>query len=555
MTLTKGEQFKVVLNMAQPEEYALIGTSNASSIERVLSNDRGSAGGSFFEIYDDTETDITFMRRLYRNADKRYVLGAWMIKAITEVLLRFMGVPEASSKDNKLQKDLANFYNTNHSHVVQLLRELGLYGRTYAVIGWDNDLKIPTLSVKNKSSIVDIRYEDIHNPRKVTYVRVREITRFPEKTDDYNDVSQFDTKEHEVIYDKIFWMDLNNSMDILESKNDDNSSKYFYKLLRKSSKKARWEVVIAKKPNPWKCIPVIEFNQSVLSDDLAGYGDTSGIIPLIGAYHQILENAIDSNIYNGRPTMIFKGLSNSAKFINQMYGEIDINSGDTIQQGFYDVFGSYYLEGDADVKYLAGPEVAAEAKELLKLLFYICLQVSGVPEWSLGAQMNTTYASTKMQSIPLAQKIESKRNDIKDSLVELHNVIAHIYEVMDNKKYSTYLATPSWSETMPDDKAYLIQAVELGIQSGLLSKETALQLLDIVDDPTSEIEKYKKEYPEIIKQQQELGVMTNLNKPTTEVNNVHVSPNNNNQTGRTRRSTSGTSFSQQNRYDNNDRNY
>ena len=538
--------------MAQPEEYAFIGANSNSSLERVLNNDRGSAGGSFFEIYDDTETNIDFMRRLYRNADKRYVLGAWMVKAITEVLLRFMGVPKANSKDNKLQKDLEDFYNANHSHIVQLLRELGLYGRSYAIIGWDNSLEMPSLSVKNKSSIVDIRYEDIHNPRRVTYVRVREITRFPEKTDDKEDVSQFDTREHEIIYDKVFWVELNNTMDILTASTNTEPAKYYYKLLRKSSKKTRWETVIAKKPNPWNCIPVVEFNQSVLSDDLAGYGDTSGIIPLIGAYHQILENAIDSNIYNGRPTMVFKGLANSAKFVNQMYGEIDINSGDTLQQGMYDVFGSYYLEGDADVKYLAGPEVAAEAKELLKLLFYICLQVSGVPEWSLGAQMNTTYASTKMQSIPLAQKIESKRNDIKDSLVELHSVIAHVYEVMSNKKYSTYLSTPVWSETMPDDKAYLIQAVELGIQSGLLSKETALQLLDIVDDPSSEIAKYKKELPEVVKQQQDLGIMTNLNKPT-EVTNVHVP--NNNQTSTKRRSTSGTSFSQQTRYDNNDRNY
>ena len=138
--------------MAQPEEYAFIGANSNSSLERVLNNDRGSAGGSFFEIYDDTETNIDFMRRLYRNADKRYVLGAWMVKAITEVLLRFMGVPKANSKDNKLQKDLEDFYNANHSHIVQLLRELGLYGRSYAIIGWDNSLEMPSLSVKNKSN-------------------------------------------------------------------------------------------------------------------------------------------------------------------------------------------------------------------------------------------------------------------------------------------------------------------------------------------------------------------------------------------------------------------
>ena len=530
--------------MAQAEEYAMVGTGNVTAMDRTQNIDKGSAGGSFYEIYDDTETDIEFMRRLYRNSDKRYVLGAWMIKAIIEVLLRFMGVPDVESKDAKLQKDISDFYNTNHSHIVQLLRELGLYGRSYAVVGWDSYLQVPIITVKNKSSIVDIRYEDIHNPRRITYVRIREITRFSAKTDEKNDVTPFDnTSSSEVIYDKIFWVELNNDVDIMEaSKYPEDNGKYFYKLLKKVSKKGRWETVIAKKDNPWKCIPVIEFNQSVLSDDLAGYGDTSGIIPLIGAYHQVLENAIDSNIYNGRPTLVFYGLSNSQKFINQMYGEVDANSGDIIQQGAYDLFGSYYLEGDANVKYLAGPEIAAEAKELLKLLFYICLQVSGVPEWSLGAQMNTTYASTKMQSIPLAQKIESKRNDIKDSLVMLHSVVAHIYEIMGNKKYSTYLAIPKWSETMPDDKSYLIQAVELGIQAGLLPKETALRLLDIVEDPSSEIDKYKKELPELLKQQAEIS----------QSQHTGISENTSN---RKKKIASGTSFTQQTNYDNTDRNY
>lgn len=476
--------------MATANEYAMIG-SVGSNLERVPVVNRTSGIQTYDELYDDTETNIDLIKRLYRNSDRRFALGAWVIKPIIEIILHFMGIPTATSKDSKLEEVINDFYSTRRADVVQLFRELGMYGKTYAVIGWDGVLKIPTLSVRNKNAIVDIRYEDINHPKQITYVRIREIVKIVSNVDEMN-VNEDSGETKDVIYDKVFWKEVDNSLDI---DSDTEEGKMYFKLLQKTDDD-EWSEVIATKENPWGIIPVVELNQGMLSDDSSGYGDVSALIPLIGAYHQVLEGAIDTNIYNGKPTLVFSGLENSRKFIAQMYGYGDVNSFDSedvMQEGMYDAFGAYYLEGTSKIEYLQTNDTVSDAKQLLQLLFYIFVQVSGVPEWAMGAEMNATYASTKMQATPLVQKIDTKRDDISDGLIEIHSIIAHIYEKMNDVEFSTYVALPEWDEVMPDDKDYLISALGTIIPLDVLSHETILRLLGIVSDPEGEVAKRLKE--------------------------------------------------------------
>ena len=162
--------------MATANEYAMIGNVG-SNLERIPVVNRTAGIQTYDELYDDTETNIDLMKRLYRNSDRRFALGAWVIKPIIEIILHFMGIPTATSKDVNLENVINDFYNTRRADVVQLFRELGMYGKTYCVIGWDNVLEIPTMSVRNKNAIIDIRYEDINHPKEITYVRIREIVK------------------------------------------------------------------------------------------------------------------------------------------------------------------------------------------------------------------------------------------------------------------------------------------------------------------------------------------------------------------------------------------
>ena len=186
--------------------------------------------------------------------------------------------------------------------------------------------------------------------------------------------------EKEILFDKIYSKRNNSEY----KKAIDNGEKpkglpkydYFIKIMKKDSD-GTWKTFKKEQVNPWGCMPVIPFHQNRLSSDKARYSDANGIVKLVMAYHQIFEGAIDTNLYNGKPTLVFTGLESSKNFIESMYGDIT-QSGDVLSTGFYENFGSYYLEGNSDAKYLYLNDTVSNAERLLKLLFYIFIQLSAV---------------------------------------------------------------------------------------------------------------------------------------------------------------------------------
>ena len=272
-----------------------------------------------------------------------------------------------------------------------------------------------------------------------------------------------------------------------------NKFKYYYKIEKKVGEGGTLETLVEASENPYNCIPCIPIHQNRFSNEANGYSDASGLIRLCGVYHQVFESMIDTNIYNGKPTMVFSGLANADKFVESTYGEINPETGDISSFGNYELFGSYYLEGNANVNYLqVGNSYIDGAKEILRLLFYIFVQIGEVPEWAYGAHIDGTWASTKMQSTPLIQKIESKRLDINDAMMKLNMVVAKILEVNNGKKYSTYRTSLEWSEPLPEDRDYILSCIDKIIPLDIITNEKILELLDIVEDPKAEIAKHEK---------------------------------------------------------------
>jgi len=112
----------------------------------------------------------------------------------------------------------------------------------------------------------------------------------------------------------------------------------------------------------------------------------------------------------------------------------------------------------------------------------------------LGAHIDGSYASTKMQSTPLIQKIESKRFDVNDAIVAMNVKLAKIIEANEGKKlFSTYVTQLEWSEPLPEDRDYILSAIDKVIPLDVLTNEKILELLDIVANPADEIKKRNKE--------------------------------------------------------------
>ena len=447
------------------------------------------------------ETDIEFMESLYRNSNPDYYLGGWIVKSVVDILLEFTigDLPTIQANDNNYTKFCNSFWTNNQSQIYALIRELGLFGQEFAYIGYDSIRKCPKIRPMSKACIIDIRYEDFNDPNEITYVRFRE--QFQEvETKGQDEFGDDQNEYYDVFYDKIFWKEINpkykeNMSEFRKKK----TPKWIYKMkILKRRDNEKWEEFMSERINPLGVIPIVEFNQNKLSFDKVGHSDLTGAMKIISIYHQVLESAVNNILYNSQPTLKFTGIQNNPiEFVKAMYGDSTLESGDMIAtNGLYEVFGSYYLTGTENVDWLTTPSTTGASKEMLNLLFYILVQVTGVPEWCLGAGMEGAWATVKQQSVPLLQKVRSKRMDITDTLLTMNRVayvVNEYYNPLDEEPIDDFTCQIIWGDVLTNDMEVTLRLVEFMLQNNFITKETAVSIIGLVNDPLDELKKAQKQ--------------------------------------------------------------
>ena len=475
------------------------------------------------DLKHEDETDIEFMESLYRNSNPDYYLGGWIVKAVVDILLEFTigDLPTVQGNDKKYESFCNRFWTANQSGIYAVIKELGLFGQEFAYIGWDAELKVPKIRALSKKQVIDVRYENFNDPTDITFIRFRDQFKQVKKTSQSADKLGDDEFEYEdVFYDKFFWKELNpkykEAMDnpLYNPKRRQPKWLYYMKIYKREGQ-GEWTVFKSKTTNPMGVIPIVEFNQNKLSFDNVGYSDLSGAMKIISVYHQVLESTINNSLYNSQPTLKFTGLdADPLEFIRRMYGDVNLESGDVLEMnGLYDVFGGYYLSGNQDVNWLNVPTTASASKEILNVLFYILVQVTGVPEWVLGAGMEGAWATVKQQSIPLLQKIRSKRMDITDSLM-LMNRTAHTiqgyYDPESVTEVDDYTCQILWGDVLTSDMDLTLRLVEFMLTNHFITKETAVSIIGLVNDPTGELKKAQKQFEDENKKNDNTGTMQKL---------------------------------------------
>ena len=180
-----------------------------------------------------------------------------------------------------------------------------------------------------------------------------------------------------------------------------------------------------------------------------------------------------------------------------MYGT-DLSTGDIISDnGLYDVYGSYYLPGDTDVNWLNTPDNTSSSEQLLKTLFYVLIQVTGIPEWAFGAGMTGAWATVRQQAIPLLQKIHAKRMDVNDSMLKLCVISAKVMQLHNPDNSFDTDAEIVWDDALNRDTSEILNIIQTLLPMKLITEETALSLTGVVSDPVKELEIIKKDNKQI----------------------------------------------------------
>lgn len=515
-------------------DYSIIGSFGGFGarhlpLERVPTFDKETAFRikEVDELKHKDETDIDFMESLYRNSNPNYYLGGWIVKAVVDILLEFTigDLPTMQCNNDEYTKFCNSFWTHNQSQIYATIKELGLFGQEFVYIGWNTELNIPKIRPMSKKQVVDIRYENFNDPADITYIRFRDqyqqIKTLTNKADKLGDD---DFEYEDVFYDKIFWKEINpkyrdDLKDTFKRKKATPEQPWIYKMkIHRKVGDGEWEIFKQESNNPLGIIPVVEFNQNKLSFDKVGYSDLSGAMKIISIYHQVLESTVNNSLYNSQPTMKFTGLeADPIEFVKRMYGDASLQSGDVLDMsGLYDVYGAYYLSGAQDVSWLTVPTTASSSKEILNLLFYILVQITGVPEWVLGAGMEGAWATVKQQSVPLLQKIRAKRMDMNDDLLKMNRYAYTVAKYYNNTttqalpEVDDYTTKIIWGDVLTNDIDVTLRLVEFMLSNHFITKETAVSVIGMVNDPTGELKKAQKQYKQEMDKQDNTGTIQKL---------------------------------------------
>jgi hypothetical protein len=257
-------------------------------------------------------------------------------------------------------------------------------------------------------------------------------------------------------------------------------------------------------------LPIVHFANDVEPRSVYGNSEFQNLLILFLNYHQVLNQAIISNMFNNDPILVIKGIKNKKAFESESQAALDKDpdwdkredeglpadntGGMSISHGQV-----LYTTGDGDAKYVTSTGVMADTSALLGVLFNLIVQGSETPEFIFGAAVASSKASTESQMPGFVKKAERKRQQINDALLALIELYIYRQQQLSNPLYfsvtdETNIAI-KWPPILNSDKTLDLNIVKQLQATTSITDATAVKLLlgDRVPDADAEVAAAKKE--------------------------------------------------------------
>jgi SPP1 family phage portal protein len=227
--------------------------------------------------------------------------------------------------------------------------------------------------------------------------------------------------------------------------------------------------------NPFGKIPVIYYEQ-----EKAEWADVQSLIDRIET--MISKNA-DTNDYFGSPAIVAKGELESAPEKDEVGKFFEIKP--TISEGRATFGDLTYLTWDM------APEAIKMEFEMLKDLIYSQTATPDLSFNNVKGTSNLSGIALKFMFFDSILKAKSKQEVFGEGLDRRNNLIKAILAVADvagNKGIEELDLTIEFSEALPENLAEIIEVlVQATGGEPVMSRETAVKVNPMVDDPEAEI--------------------------------------------------------------------
>lgn len=259
-------------------------------------------------------------------------------------------------------------------------------------------------------------------------------------------------------------------------------------------------------------IPVIKLSHDRGSDEEFGHPVGEALIASLKAYGDVIIAGIQGNIKQGRPTPVFEKMGD----INQIMAwwshfgheeEFFLPDGSKDSKWVLDLSSddALTLGGDATFKYAQPGLFSADTIAILGLLYWLYIEHTEFPEFIMGTAIQSSHASADAQMPPFEKFIQKNQGEALYWMIELANVVIAYYSLFEAGVSADDPVTIQWQKLTGVDGKLTLDAIKLGLDKGLIDKETALILMPLdIDDPKAVLAKVEAEIEaERERQQQE----------------------------------------------------
>jgi len=269
-----------------------------------------------------------------------------------------------------------------------------------------------------------------------------------------------------------------------------------------TSKDGRTNTETQQFPNLFGRIPVVHFAHGRSANETNGHPIHEELMPLYDEYDAVIYKTIDGAKLLGNPLLTFQGLEDLNAVIDankpaeyDTYLDKDGNEVTHTQLNVDE--NSILLLGKGGSAQFTAPPVgfSKDTRDTLKTLFLLLLDHTGIPEFIWGNEISSGRSSSEVQLTQWVRDIEARQKMVSGPILKLCMLWLQAQAFTDPKIVVDKL-TADWPALIEEDEDQELKRIELAKREGLLTDETALSLLRLVDDPKKEVEAARKEADE-----------------------------------------------------------
>lgn len=249
-------------------------------------------------------------------------------------------------------------------------------------------------------------------------------------------------------------------------------------------------------------IPVVHVAYGRSGNETNGHSIHEVLRPLYDQYDDLTYKQLDGAKLLGSPILTLAGMKdlNAVKNLNQASDQqtyIDREGNEVTRQQLNIDSNAVLLIGEGGSAGFTAPPTGftEDTKTALKTLFLLLLDHTGIPESVWGGELGSARASADTQLGQFVKEIVGWQRDAGGWIVRLCRLWLMTKALIDPQVWVGRLAI-EWAPVVDEDKELRLKYVELGRKESLLSDETALTLLHLVDDPAAEVEAARTEADE-----------------------------------------------------------